>query len=113
MPRRQEARRLISRFECRNRRSCGRHHLEFIDYLNRPPYIQGAWSELGLDVNVTLLSDLIFCDDVQVSERLMHKCRHVRGLLQNLCILVVIDESEQFIENSLDIRYFFEVASNH
>ena len=94
---------MIPRFECWNRRPCGGHHLEFINDLNRPPYVQGKWSELGLNVNVTLLSDLIFCDDVEVSERLMHECRHVCCLLQDFCILVVVDESQQFVEDPLDV----------
>lgn len=110
---RQKAGRLIPRFKCWNRRTCRRHHLKFINNFYSSSDIQSKWPELRLDIYIAFLRNLIFCNDIQVCERLVHERGHVRCFLKYLCILVVVDESEQLIKYFLDVWNFLKIACNY
>lgn len=63
-----------------------------------------------MDVDLTLLGNLVLGDDVQVSERLMQECRDIISLLEDLGIDVVIDKLEQLLEDAFNVFDFFQVG---
>lgn len=100
-------------FECWHARARWRHHLELVHDLDSLPHIQRQWTELGLDVDLAFLPNLVLRDNVKVRERLVHEGGHVSGLLQDLCVRVIVNEGKQLIENLLDVGDFFKIARNH
>ena len=87
--------------------------MELVYYLDSLPHIQRQWTELGLDVDLALLPNLVLRDDVKVRERLMHEGGHVSCLLQDLRIRIIVNKSEKLIENLLDVGDFLEIAGDH
>ena len=97
---RQKAGRLIPRFKCWNRRTCRRHHLKFINNFYSSSDIQSKWPELRLDIYIAFLRNLIFCNDIQVCERLVHERGHVRCLVVAECVpltLAGVDSASAFL----------------
>ena len=59
-----------------------------------------------MDVNLGLLSNLVFGNDIEISERFMKEGGHIAGFLKNLGVGIIVDELEQFIEDSLNLLDF-------
>ena len=97
------------RFECWNGRACWWNHLELIDYLYSLPHIERKWSERRLYVYLTLLSNLVLRDDIEISERFVHERSHISRFLQDLGIVVVVNKREKLVENALDVCNLFKV----
>jgi len=63
-----------------------------------------------MDVDLRLLGDLILGDYVEISEGLVQEGGHITGFLEDLGICVVVDELEQFVEDTLNSFDFFHVC---
>ena len=99
--------------EGRQTRAGGRDHLEFVNDFNGALYIECKGAEDRLDIDFTLLGNLVLGDDVQVRERLVHEGSHVGGLLKNLGVLVTVDEGKQLVKDTLDVADLFKVRRDH
>ena len=67
------------------------HHLELSNYLHCLSNIQTKRLERLVDENLTLLSDLIFRNAIQICKRLVQEGSDVLNLLKDLSIITLID----------------------
>ena len=65
-----------------------------------------------MDVDLSLLSDLVLGDHVQISKALVQECRNIIRFLENLRVNIVVYELEKFFKNSLYISYLIQIASD-
>ena len=86
--------------------------MEFVDNFDGFLHVKRQWSERRIDVYFSFLSDLIFCDGVEVSEGLVHKGGHIGGLLKDFSIGAVIYKLEKLVEDFLNVLNFFKVCGD-
>jgi len=93
--------------------SCRWNHLEFVHDFYSPAHIQCKGSKSGLNVDFTLLTNLVLSYNIKVSETLVHKRSHVSCFLKNLSVCIIIDECEKLVKNALNVCNFLKIACDH
>lgn len=86
--------------------------MELVDNLDGFPDVEGERTERRVDIDLSLLRNLILGDLVEVSERLMHESGHVGGFLEDLGVWAIVDELEKLVEDLLDVLNLLEVCGD-